>query len=141
MSKQSIWSYIEPYEGCQIRVNRNKYYHHGIYINPTEVIEFGSEVVLSLSETRDITVDKTTLKDFLQDGYLEVREYSLAEKIKKNSNKKVVQKAISKIGEKGYDFLKNNCEHFSNDCVFNQKYSEQIDNLKRKLVETKWLNY
>lgn len=131
--QHSKWKNSTPKAGNQIRVLRKNYYHHGIYISNDEVIEFGSEVVLSLNETKNIKVNKTTLAKFVGDDFLEVREYSMTEKIKKNSPKKVVDKARSKIGETGYDFLKNNCEHFSYDCVFNKKYSEQIEEYKRKL--------
>lgn len=131
--QNSKWKNTAPVPGDQIRVFRNNYYHHGIFISNDEVIEFGSEVVLYLKETENIKIGKTTLAQFVGDDFLEVRTYSLSEKVKKNSRKKVIEKARSRVGETGYDFLKNNCEHFSYECVFNKKYSEQIEEYKRKL--------
>ena len=34
--------------------------------------------------------------------------------------------ALSRLGEGGYDLVSNNCEHFSNECVFGKKTSNQV---------------
>mgnify|MGYP002520127047 CR=1 FL=1 len=72
----------------------------------------------------------TTLDEFLKDGILEVREYSIEETNKKREPKEVIDAAIKSIGEGGYNLISNNCEHFANRCVFGESKSEQVDAVK-----------
>lgn len=39
---------------------------------------------------------------------------------------KIVEEAISKIGEIGYNLLWDNCEHFAAYCRYGIKWSEQV---------------
>jgi HRAS-like suppressor 3 len=50
----------------------------------------------------------------------------------------VVLRARSRLGERRYDVVRNNCEHFCNWCQFGEHQSSQIDLLPRpvrKLLE------
>lgn len=125
------FSLREPNKGDIIRVKvRNDIYHYGIYVCDDEVIEFG-EAKDIFKNKDDVLVKKTSIKEFLNNGFLEVREYTFLEKIRKNKPDKVISLARSRIGNSNYDLLNNNCEHFVNECVFNKhisfdakKYSE-----------------
>ena len=121
---------IKPKLGDQIRVNRRLYYHHGIYENDDTIYQFASPVGSEVSPETAI-ICTTDLKSFLKDGELEVREYSIEEKNKKRKPEEVIEFAKSKLGSNmgGYNIISNNCEHFSNLCVFNESKSNQVDDV------------
>jgi hypothetical protein len=122
------WVLTEPNIGNQLRVKVGNFFHHGIYIGNNEVIQFGSTKFL-VTDPKTIRVEKVTLEQFLDGGFLEVRVFTKKELKEKNDDLKIVAKALSKIGDAGYDILKNNCEHFCNECIFNVKSSEQINDI------------
>lgn len=126
------WKMVEPVLGDHIRVAYRNYYHHGIYIGNDEVIEFG-EASAVLKPANEVKVHKTSVENFLQGGFLEVRQYDRKERKTKNPNELVVEIAMSKLGEGGYNFIFNNCEHFCNLCVFNEKKSTQIDGVHEEV--------
>ena len=41
--------------------------------------------------------------------------------------------ARQRIGESGYNILHNNCEHFVNECVFGEKRSAFLQDVREKL--------
>ena len=126
MSK-SKWSFDEPKFGDIIRVEiKNSIYHYGIYVSDDEVIQYGlaSDAFNTVSE--NVMVLSSTIKEFLNGKFLEKRNYTLHEKITKNKPNEVVLKAKARLGEKKYNLLTNNCEHFVNECVFNKHISEQV---------------
>ena len=115
------FSLKEPKYGDIIRVKiRDDIYHYGIYVSDMEVIQFGTASDAFKKNSKDIKVLTTTIKEFLNGKFLEVREYSFMERIKKNKPNVIINKAKSRIGEEGYDLLNNNCLHFVNECVFNK---------------------
>jgi len=121
---------IKPKFGDQIRVNRGLYYHHGIYENDDTIYQFASPKGSEISPETAI-ICTTDLKSFLKDGELEVREYSTEEENKKRSPSEIIEFAKSKLGSNmgGYNIISNNCEHFSNLCVFNESKSNQVDDV------------
>ena len=128
------WEFKEPYPGAHIRVQIGEIYHHGIYIGNDEVVQFGMPFTLGNMKS-DIKVIRSPISDFLQGGFLEVRVFNKKEKKLKNSDDKIVSIALSRLGEGNYDLLKNNCEHFANECVFNQKKSSQVDAVHKEIRE------
>ena len=98
------WKMVEPVLGDHIRVAYRNYYHHGIYIGNDEVIEFGVASAV-LKPAKDVVVHKTSVEEFLQGGFLEVRQYDRKERKSKNSPEKIVEIATSKLGEGGYNFI------------------------------------
>lgn len=124
-----MWEKKQPKYGDQIRVNRGFYSHHGIYASKNSVIHFappGQTDVLDPSAARII---ETSLEDFLKDGILEVRVYTEEEMKRKRKPKEIIDCARSHLGEGGYDLISNNCEHFSNLCVFGEKESNQVESV------------
>ena len=127
-----IWKFKEPYPGAHIRVQIGTIYHHGIYIGNDEVVQFGEPFNIN-TIPKDIKVIRSHMKDFLKDGFLEVREFTRSEKKQKNKDEEIVRLALSRVGEGGYDLLKNNCEHFVNECIFNKKISSQVDQVHEEI--------
>lgn len=126
---ESIWFQGPVKKGDHIRVNRGLYYHHGVYFSPDEVIHFtGAENdnILDWSENQVITSD---LLRFLQGGTLEIRGYTQEEERDLYHPDQIHQYAKSCLGDKGYNLLWNNCEHFSNTCTLGRHRSEQIERL------------
>ncbi len=123
---------ISPYPGAHIRVQVNGIYHHGIYINDEEIVQFGLPFDI-LKPKEEVRVIKSDINDFLQGGFLEVKIYDKKEKKLKNKDEDIIKIAISKLGEGGYDIVHNNCEHFANYCIFNKKESKQIDDIRSEI--------
>lgn len=120
-----IYEKKEPQIGDHLRVSRGLYSHHGVYIGSNRVIHFGSTTNELDPSTAEVI--ETSLDDFLRGGDLEVAVYDKEELAKKRNNDDIVAYAKSKLGTKGYDIIKNNCEHFANECVFGEKRSDQVD--------------
>ena len=116
---------IKPNPGDHIRVKRFLYFHHGIYVSDDEVIHFtdGTKKEISLKNAK---VRATSLKNFLFDGKLQVANYSGSEKKKIFPPEKIVERAKSRLGDKSYNLVFRNCEHFSNWCVSGKTKSSQV---------------
>ena len=97
-----------------IRVRRSLYYHHGIYCGHGEVIHYfvsnGSGVVV-----------RHSLSNFARGGEIEVLKYSIF------PPEKVIKRAESRLREKRYNLLFNNCEHFAYWCKAGESKSPQIE--------------
>ena len=128
----SKWEMKEPYIGAHIRVQIQSIYHHGIYIGNDEVIQFGLLCDM-LKPKEEVRVLVSSIEEFLQGGFLEVRVFDRKERKIKNDDLKIVEIAKSKLGEDGYDIVHNNCEHFANFCIFNKKESKQIDDIRSEI--------
>ena len=117
------WSLRCPIEGDIIRVSiGNNMHHYAIYVSDSCIIQYGKASDI-FQDSSEVSVQVGTIKEFVGNKYIEVREYSLLEKLKKNSKEKIIKKAKERIGEKKYNILNNNCEHFVNECVFNKHES------------------
>ncbi len=121
------WTNDKPKYASQIRVNRGFYSHHGIYIDDDHVIHFGS--LTKELDPATASIIMTTLSEFLNGGILEVASYNEEELKERFSDSQIVNQAYSRLGEKGYNLISNNCEHFSNECCFGKKDSRQVDDV------------
>ncbi len=121
---------IIPEYSAHIRVNRGFYYHHGIYLSDDCVVQFGGTGNDNVLDPKNAKIMIISLKDFLRNGQLEVREYNEEEKVLKRKPQDIANYALSQIGRTGYDLINNNCEHFANECVFGKKMSEQVNNVQ-----------
>lgn len=128
----SKWEMIAPYEGAHIRVQIQSIYHHGIYIGNDEVVQFGLPFDM-FRPKEEVKVLKSNIEEFLQGGFLEVRVFDRKERKQKNDDRKIIEIALSKLGEGGYDIVHNNCEHFANFCIFNKKESKQVDDVRSEI--------
>lgn len=119
----------KPEFSDHIRVNRGLYYHHGIYVNDETVIQFASLIEGHETDPEYASICISTLEKFAKGSEVEVYEYTDEElKIKRSPND-IVSYAYSRLGEKGYDLINNNCEHFANECTLGKKESEQVNNV------------
>lgn len=127
------WSLRDPKEGDIIRISIGRNMHHyGIFVSDSEVIQYGRSSDI-FKNKEEVKVLSTSINEFLNGKFLEVREYSLKEKLSKNNKDKIIKLARSRIGETKYDILNNNCEHFVNECVFNKHESSEAEKYSENL--------
>ncbi len=124
------WIQKKPVFGDHIRVSRGLYAHHGIYASDDCIIHFASNEIGQETNPECATVCITNLANFQKNGVIEVREFSEEEAKAKRSPQDTINFAFTQLGEKGYDLINNNCEHFANYCLFGCKSSSQVDGLK-----------
>jgi hypothetical protein len=106
-------------------VNRGIYKHYGIYAGNSAVIhyaagngDFGS----------DVSVRKTTLEHFQKGCKCKVPKISRQMHRKHYSPEETLERAHSRLGEKNYNLLFNNCEHFILWCKTGKGQSRQVTN-------------
>lgn len=121
------WDFASFSAGAQLRVKRNLYYHHGIFVGDG-VIHFGEgDPKKDINSPEENEIKFTSLEEFLKGGVPEVRIYSRKEKKFLLSSDEIVARAKSRLGEKGYNLYTNNCQHFSNYCAFGVAYCKSTD--------------
>ena len=133
-----MWKYKNPKYGDHIRIDRGMYFHHGIYESDDVVYQFASPIGSEVSPDTAI-IHATTLENFLKGGLVMVREYTEEELLKKRNPDEIIAYAKEHLGEGGYNLISNNCEHFSNRCVFGESKSSQVDDIFQMIMEAiKW---
>ena len=135
MTCREEWIVRELKPGDHIRFKFNSFYHHGIYEGNGQVIHFAGPTMEQLVDAEKVMVRRSTLDEFSGGRNIEIRKYTLKEKLTKFPVEKVLARARARLGEKGYDILYNNCEHFANACIFGKAYSTQIDTVRAMLPE------
>ena len=128
------WVLKKPVFGDHICVSRGLYSHHGIYASDDCIIHFASNELGHETDPNYASICITDIQNFCRDGKLLVREFTDLELKEKRMPQDVVNYAFTKLGEKGYDLLHNNCEHFANECLFGKRVSSQVDNIKDLLT-------
>ncbi len=104
------------------------YTHHGIYIGNNEVIHYARKRVNGEVRTKRVMSIKTTLKEFLEDGYtLKVIHHN--EKKSGKLTTEVIEDATNRIGEKKYNYITYNCEDFAYDCSTDAPKSVQLNGI------------
>jgi len=130
------WWPGECTSGDAIRIRIGSIYHYGIFVSEEEVIQFGLPPVdLASRKDEDIRVLSTDIEAFALGNIVEVAKLSRLENRRRFSPEQTVERARARIGEGGYSLIHNNCEHFINECLFGQKSSQQIDEIRRKWNE------
>lgn len=114
-----------------VRVRIGSLYHYGIFVSEDEVIQFGPPPVngLRLNDS-EIAVCFTDVYAFLNGGFMEVAVSDRSDKNKRRSAADTVASARSRLGEKGYNILYNNCEHFAYECAYGEKFCSQTQSLR-----------
>lgn len=125
------WTVRPIVPGDVIRVYNGRFYHFGVYVGEETVVHFAGPDSATLTDPALASVRRDTLDRFAMGRPLEVRDYGLRERLKKYPRKKVAENALKRVGEKGYDIIYNNCEHFVNKCAFGVAYSAQIEEMRR----------
>lgn len=124
-----IWTEKPPKRGDHIRVQRmgGIYAHHGIYVSDNEVIHFTGKDDDSILDWSKPEVIQTNLAVFLNGGVLEIKEYTDEEFPDLYSPDQIVEYARACLGDKGYNLIFNNCEHFANYCTLGRFKSNQVE--------------
>lgn len=126
------WMDKEPTYGDIVRTKVTFYHHYGIFVSEEEVIQFGLPDNVS-RPADEVAVLATDVYTFLNGGSIEVGVPDKEERRRQRDPETVVSLARSRIGEKGYDILHNNCEHFVNDCAFGEATSSFVQDVRMKL--------
>jgi|LSQX01.2.fsa_nt_gb hypothetical protein len=127
------WKIAELEAGDHIRVKRDYYYHHGVYIGNDTVVHFTGPENDSISKPNEVKVMKTSIDFFAKDGVVEKAFPSVAELFFVRNKKEAIKNAIQCIGNGNYDFLHNNCEDFANHCCYKKKLTSQIEKIKESI--------
>ena len=126
------WVLKDPSFGDMVRVKTGSIYHFGVFVDENEVIQFGlAPCARQTVKDSDIEICSSDIDTFLCGGFLEVAELDKKELKKRRPPKETVEYARSRLGEKGYNILYNNCEHFANQCVLNEKNCLQTDAIRQ----------
>ena len=112
-----------PLPGDIVVADRKYYKHYGIYIGNNQVIHFGSEEGHELNPFF-AKVIKTSLKKFQKGDPFGVEE---SDEYNAFDSDKVIALAKARLGERGYNILTNNCEHFANEYKYGVKRSRQVE--------------
>ena len=119
--------------GDMIRVPLGGIYHYGIFASESEVIQFG---LPPLPEYRDRpeaqAVTVTDMALFSCGQIVEIGVPEKEERKRRFSHEETLRRARARLGEGGYDLLRNNCEHFVWDCAFGQRKCTQYDEAIRR---------
>jgi hypothetical protein len=109
------------------------YNHCGVYAGDGKVIHFaapaGSEINME-----NAVIHITTIERFQDNCPLKIIDFP--ENVHCYSGEETVKRALSRIGEKGYNFLTNNCDHFAIWCKTGKHCSYQVETVKNTIRAT-----
>lgn len=118
----------EPRPGDVIWANRIvkglPYNHCGVYEGGGQVIHFAAPKGSEISQENAV-VHRTSIDRFADGCPVKIIDYPEG-----YSSGETLRRARSRIGEKGYDFLINNCDHFATKCKTGEHRSLQVDTAK-----------
>ena len=122
------WELKTPSAGDMVRVKLGGIYHYGVFVSEDEIIQFGlAPNRNAMLKDSEIAVCVSDVDVFLAGGFLETATLDKKEQKKRRKPKETVAIARSRLGEKGYNILYNNCEHFAYECVMGERRCEQAD--------------
>ena len=111
----------EPPLGSHLVTPRRGFAHHGIYVGRGNVVHYRS-VVRHLCRG---PVEEVSLASFAQERAIWVRSRSAT----RFDATEVTRRARSRLGEDRYRLLSNNCEHFCEWCLRDERRSYQVERL------------
>jgi Lecithin retinol acyltransferase len=109
--------------GTQLATRRRGYAHFGIYVGYGRVVHYAGR----LQYPRGL-VEEISLQDFAAGRPV----YVGSTPTRFTTREDVVKRARSRLGERSYDLLLNNCEHFCSWCQTGEARSAQVDRLTRR---------
>ncbi len=132
------WTQDMPAYGDIIRVKVHFYHHYGIFADENTVIQFGMPDNGN-TPPDSIEVLTTDINTFSGGEFIERGVPEGSEKASRRTPEETVDLALSRLGEKGYNILSNNCEHFATECFFGEKRSsfDKIRKMLRKKLNIK----
>lgn len=134
------WAPADCRPGDIIRVKVGPVWHYGIFVSENEVIQFGEPPVAGPLSGRDQKIIATDIDFFSAGGIVERGELDRSEEKRRFPREKTVALARSRLGEGGYDIIRNNCEHFAYECLFGEGRSLQEEELRKKWLARPFLD-
>ena len=111
----------EPPLAAHLITPRTLYTHHGIYVGNGRVIHYAG---LAYGWRRG-PVEIVSLERFAHGNDIWIRQDP-----RRFDPRAVVERALSRLGERGYRILTNNCEHFCAWALRDENRSSQVDRLR-----------
>lgn len=106
--------------GSQLSVRLALYWHHGIYVGRGRVIQYSGWI-----RGPHGLIEEVSLEEFSEGLPFGITRTPPS----LSAGLEVVRRARSRLGERGYDLLANNCEHFCTWCCFGAGRSRQVERL------------
>ena len=125
------WWPRELKSGDLIRVKVGILWHYGVFVSENEVIQFGEPPLHVPRDESGIEVCTTDITGFACGQIVEGAETGR----KRIPPEKSIALARARIGEKGYDLLHNNCEHFATECVLGTRNCEEVDTIRKRFQD------
>jgi len=104
--------------GAHLITSRVGYTHHGIYVGEGKVVHY-----TGLFSSKHGLVEEVELTDFAAGRSVTVLACANA----RFTHREIIARARSRLGERRYDLLANNCEHFCAWCITGEGRSAQIE--------------
>jgi hypothetical protein len=104
--------------GMHLIIYRRGYTHHGIYLGDGRVVHYAGRIKYPHG-----LVEEISLAEF-SEGRAPRAEMR---RIGGFNGNEIVRRARSRLGERRYDLLRNNCEHFCNWCRLGENRSSQVE--------------
>ena len=124
------WQPADPKPGDMVRVQIGSIFHYGIFTGGDRIIAFGLPPVPEFADRPDrFLVTETDMDVFCCGRIPEVAVLDRAERKKRIPPETTVRLAKERLGEGGYHMIRNNCEHFANECMFGVKRSLQEEEI------------
>ncbi|XP_046583669.1 phospholipase A and acyltransferase 2-like isoform X1 [Haliotis rubra] len=131
--------------GDMLEFKRGAYSQWAVYVGNKEVVHLSgvdgptqsglfTSVSISGAQFDNGIIRKDAFWDVV--GLNEVcKNNSKDEKLKHFKPSEIVQRALSRLGEVGYNILFNNCEHFATWCRYGKEESDQVQGLFDAVAE------
>ena len=111
--------------GDIILVDRIFYKHYGVYAGKGRVIHYSS---LNGDFGLDACVRESSLEHFANGGICDIVQFTENHgQVGHFSREETVQRAYSRLGERQYNLIFNNCEHFALWCKIGKNKSVQVE--------------
>lgn len=122
------------HRGDHIQINRGGYYHHGIDLGDGTVIHFSGEPM----RKSNAVIRRSLMIEFIgDDGEYSVVNYP---PIRCLPPDEVVARAFSFLGQRLYNLVFRNCEHFATYCKTGEWKSAQVNNTLKRMA-LKWSRF
>lgn len=110
--------------GTELIVDRVAYRHHGIYLGEGLVIHYAGRIRYPHG-----LIEAVPLRSFVGKRRVHVGQRP-AESL---HGEAIVRRACSRLGERRYAILSNNCEHFCSWCQLGESRSKQVERLLQRI--------
>lgn len=112
--------------GSIVKIRVKGVFHYGVYVGNETVVQFGSADMLPCPDPASVCVSACSLAEFCGERTLFVGIVT-PDDPPPLAPETVCIRALSRIGERGYDFVRNNCEHFVCECVFDRPIAPETE--------------